>query len=93
MKQIEIKRGQTLFDVSIEHHGTVEAVINIAMENNLSITAEPQEKTIITSTNTTAISRTAVANYFLFNKQHPATSYNNYETPRVFDFSYDITFY
>jgi hypothetical protein len=93
MKQIEIKRGQTLFDLAIEHSGTVEAVIDIAMENDLSITAEPQEKTVIYSTDPSGVSRTAVVNYFLFNKLHPATSYGNYEPPRVFDFSYDITFY
>jgi hypothetical protein len=73
MKQITALNNQSLPDIAIRHCGTVEAVTDIAILNNISITQEliPGQLIQIPSKD---YGNQEVVNYFAANKIEPATA-------------------
>lgn len=74
--QIIALNNQTLLDVAVRHCGTVDAITEIAILNNLSITADliPGQLIQIPSTD---YRNQEVINYFSANNIDPATALND----------------
>lgn len=53
MATATIKSGQTLMDFAIEHHGAVEAAVDIALALGVSLTATPEVGTRLPLSRTT----------------------------------------
>lgn len=72
MKEITVISNQSLFDIAIQECGTVSAVLDIAMANNISITQEliPGQKIKIPLTDKV---NKDVINYFKGKRQAIAT--------------------
>jgi len=73
MSQITVLNNQSLIDVAIRHCGTVEAVLDIAILNNVGITQELVPGQILELPNKD-YGYQEVVNYFEINKKEPATS-------------------
>ncbi|OWP76834.1 hypothetical protein [Flavobacterium oreochromis] len=73
MRQIIVLHNQSLQDIAIGYCGTGEAIKDIAMLNNISITAEliPGQLIVIPSKD---YGYQEIANYFNLNKAEPATA-------------------
>ena len=71
--QITALHNQTLLDVAIRHCGTVQAVVDIAILNNISITDDliPGQIILISSKD---YGFQEVVNFFALNKIDPATA-------------------
>jgi hypothetical protein len=70
--QITALHNQSLLDVAIRHYGTVGAVADIAILNNISITQDLVPGQMFEIPNTD-YSNQEVINYFSINKADPAT--------------------
>jgi hypothetical protein len=73
MKQITALNNQNLLDIAIRHCGTVEAITDIAILNNISITDElvPGQIIIIPAKD---YGSQNVVDFFVVNKKEPATA-------------------
>ncbi|MEG3977312.1 hypothetical protein QT970_22205 [Microcoleus sp. herbarium8] len=71
--KITVLDNQTLMDVAIRHCGTIEALTDIAILNNISITAELVAGQSIEMPNKD-YGFQEVVNYFTVNKVNPATA-------------------
>lgn len=71
--QITVLNNQTLLDIAIRHCGTVEAVADIAILNNVSITADLVPGQLIELLKKD-YGNQEVINYFSTNKVEPATA-------------------
>ena len=90
MKQT-VKDGQTLADVAIQEYGSWEAMIDIARENNLSMTEVPNAGTELTMPDATW-NRT-MQNYCHKNDVSPATARDQGNVSlRIFDEEFNETF-
>ena len=90
MKTI-VKDGQTLADVAIQEYGSWEAMIDIARENNLSMTEVPHAGTDLTMPDATW-NRT-MQNYCKNNDVSPATARDQGNVSlRIFDEEFNETF-
>ena len=89
--EITALQGQSIFDIAIQHSGNIEAVISIAMANDVSVTDKirPGEKM-----NIPALIDRRVLNYYRINNIIPATTINDglLEKERIFDNTFDSTF-
>lgn len=72
MQTINVKTGQNLDDIAIRHAGSIEALFDIAVENNLSIT-DPDDCRAGDSLIIPAVYDKRVVNYFVRNKIEPAS--------------------
>ena len=45
--QVKVKDGQTLADIAIQEYGVLEAVVQIAIDNGMSVSDVPQVSTIL----------------------------------------------
>lgn len=73
MTQIVALNNQTLLDVAIRHCGTVEAIVEIAILNNISITDDLAPGQLI-QIPVKDYGNQEVVNYFTLNKVEPATA-------------------
>lgn len=73
MAQITVLHNQSLLDVAIRHCGTAEAVVDIAILNNISITADLIPGQLITLP-VKDYGFQEVVNFFSVNKVDPATA-------------------
>lgn len=90
MKQ-KVKDGQTLADVAIQEYGSWEAMIDIARENNLSMTEVPNAGTELTMPDATW-NRT-MQNYCKSNDVSPATARDQGNVRlSIFDQEFNETF-
>lgn len=90
MKQT-VKDGQTLADVAIQEYGSWEAMIDIARENNMSMTEVPNAGTELTMPDATW-NRT-MQNYCKNNDVSPATARDQGNVRlRIFDEEFNETF-
>ena len=87
---MKVLAGQSLFDIAVQHCGAVEAVIQLAVQNDISITdrlAVGSELTAI------AIINRDVFNYYARRGLQPATDITNKSlTGGIFDDTFDDTF-
>lgn len=103
METITVKSKQSLFDVAIEHFGAMEAVIDLAFSNDISMTDE-----LPTSAELVAVGVMNERNALLFGNLYnkPATALSRTEVRELcdavgfntadfgtFDFTYDDKFY
>lgn len=70
MTNVTIAKGQTLFDIAIQAAGSVEAVLEIAAANNISITDDLKEGTVL---EIPRVINQTVADYFRVNGIIPKT--------------------
>ncbi|MFK7004607.1 hypothetical protein BWK63_09555 [Flavobacterium covae] len=70
--QKQIKHNQSLFDVTIQRKGTIEALFEVAFLNNVSITGDLLIGTDLLVSN--GIIDKQIVNYFLNKKIVPATA-------------------
>lgn len=82
MKQITVLNNQSLFDVAIRYCGTVEAIAEIAILNNLSITDDLIPGQIV-QIPLTDYGNQEVINYFSTNKVDPATALTEENTALI----------
>lgn len=80
--QIIALNNQTLSDIAVRHCGTIEAVADIAILNNISITDNPAPGQIITLPNKD-YGYQEVINYFRENKTDPATALTDEHTDTI----------
>lgn len=73
MKTITVLNNQSLLDIAIRHCGTIEAITDIAILNNLSITNELSPGEIIKIPDYD-YGYQNVVNFFEDNKKEPATA-------------------
>lgn len=73
--QIKALHNQTLLDIAIQYCGTINALVSIAILNNLSITGDllPGQNIEIPKTD---FGFKEVINFFNLNKIQPATAYS-----------------
>lgn len=76
MTQIVALNDQTLLDVAIRHCGSMDALVDISILNNMSITENPKAGQIILLP-TKDYGNQEVVNYFVLHKIEPATGINN----------------
>lgn len=74
MKQVEVVRGQTIFDIAIKECGDIRATAEIANLNDISETSKLESGTIITVPD---ITNKRVVQYYDKNGIVPATSLND----------------
>ena len=74
--QITALHNQTLLDIAIRHCGTIEAVVDIAVLNNISITDDLVSGQLIALPSKDYGSK-EVINYFVTNKIDPANALND----------------
>jgi hypothetical protein len=84
MKVVRVLKNQSLFDLSIQSYGSIEAVIDMALENDLSVTDELETGAEI-NTPELSITRMAIVRYYERNKIKPATGFNAGNTDIVPD--------
>jgi hypothetical protein len=72
MKVVQVLKNQSLFDLSIQSYGSIEAVIDMALENDLSVTDELETGAEINMPEL-SIARLAIVRYYEKNKIKPAT--------------------
>lgn len=71
MKKVTVKAGQTLADIAIQEYGELSAIVDIALMNELSVTAEPPAGTVLYLPN--KIYNKQMADYCRRNDVKPAT--------------------
>lgn len=71
---VKIKDGQTLFDMAIEHYGTWEAALAIALVNGIAITDAPEDGTQMKLP--TVVHDVRLERYCKQNSISPATLHN-----------------
>lgn len=100
MDSITVKNNQSLFDLAVEHLGSVEGVLDLAFANNLSLTED-----LPTATNVVKIAVTDPKTATLFGNLHnkPATGLTDIDqelvdslgedpTNGIFDNTFDNTY-
>ena len=70
---IKALHNQTLLDLAIQQYGSAEAVVSMAISNNISITEDIEVGNKI-STEQENISNQPIAQYFQSNRLYPATA-------------------
>ncbi len=72
MKLVTVQQGQCLMDVAIQHAGSIEAIVSIALLNGISVTSDVAagSSLLIDETNINA----EVVNYLANKKVVPATA-------------------
>jgi LysM repeat protein len=72
MKTVTVLENQSLFDIAIQYCGTVESIFDIAMLNNISITAflDPGQKLLVSNQN---YGYDEIVDHYIVNKIQPAT--------------------
>lgn len=71
--QIKVLHNQTLLDIAIQQYGTAEAAIDLAIENNLSLTESNEVGTPLIANSKENETR-LVAEYFQSKNLKPATA-------------------
>ena len=71
MKTVVVRSGQTLADIAIQEYGELSAIVDIALMNELSVTAEPPAGTVLYLPN--KVYNKQMADYCHRNEVKPAT--------------------
>ncbi len=74
--QATVLNNQTLLDVAIHHFGTVQAVTELAILNNISVTAPLVSGTVL-ELPTVDYGESEVVSYFTLNNKQPATGFSD----------------
>jgi hypothetical protein len=94
MKKAIVLDRQSIFDVSIAALGGVEAAFDIALQNDLPITAQPNPGTELAFN--TPVADAKVVNHYAVNNINPATGLESGGNPvpadGIFDHTFDSTF-
>lgn len=82
---VTVKNTQSLLDIAIQSSGSIEAVLELALSNNLSITDELELGMIL---KTASISSAEVLEHYTVNKISPATASTGTQlvTPQGIDY-------
>ena len=82
MKEMQIFNKQSLFDLSIQNYGTIEAIIDLALENNLSVTDELQTGDLV-NVPQLGTARLSIVSYYKRNQIKPATGFTAVDNPDI----------
>lgn len=89
--KVKVLSGQSLSDIAIQVYGNVQRVMELALENGVSVTDELESGQLL-SYSAERVMDKGIARYYEVRRIRPATMYVGGDTMGIFDGSFDITF-